>query len=141
MQTIQEMILAVKNDPDPLCAIMELLDAAGIKLLGFYLSSENDGPLHLITNDLEKTVNILSTAGYKLKNNEVIACVLPNHPGAMKAILKPIKAAGIHINYLYPCLTSGQSPVLILNTDKNKETINLLLENWIRVLDQEIYYI
>ena len=141
MQTVQEIILAVKNDPDPLCAIIQLLDAAGIQLLGFYLSSENDGPLHMITNDLEKTRNILSTSGYKLKSNDVIACVLPNHPGALTAILKPIKTAGIHINYLYPCLTRSQNPVLILNTDKNKETINLLLENWIRVLDQEIYYI
>ncbi|RPI78041.1 MAG: hypothetical protein EHM45_06970 [Desulfobacteraceae bacterium] len=137
MQTIQEILLAAKNDPDALCALLGLLDAASIKLLGFYFSSENPGgSLHLIANDFEKTRNILSTAGYELKCKDAIACVLPNHPGALNAVLKPIKAAGIHIHYLYPCLIRDQSPVLILHTEKNKETIDLLLENWIRVLDQ-----
>ena len=73
--------------------------------------------------------------------NEVIACETPHHPGGMNAVLKPLKSANINVDYIYPCIGTGNITVLIIGVGSVEETLDVMKDNWIRVLGNELYNI
>jgi len=60
----------------------------------------------------------------------------------MLAVLRPLKAAGINVHYLYSHLgrVSDQA-VVILGVDKPKEAQKVLKQNWVHTLGKEAYHI
>jgi len=99
MKTIREINLDIKNEPGQLSAISEILNADGINILAFHVpASGKSGKLRFVTNDPDRALNVLKTAGFDTKVNETIACVVPRHPGGFNTILKSLKTAQININ-------------------------------------------
>jgi len=142
MKTVKQIDLLLKNEPGTLSAVSDLLGVNGINIIAFYVVTERDeGKLHFVANDPEKAINVLRTAGYKIEIKEVIACEAPHHPGGMNAVLKPLKAAKINVDYIYPCLGTGDITVLILGVGPIERSLKILEDNWIRVLGSELYHI
>lgn len=140
MKTVKEIDLFLKNEPGQLSRVSEVLGANGINILAFYVSTEGDqGKLRFVANDPEKAINVLKTAGYKINMQEVIACETPHHPGGLNAVLKPLKAARINVDYIYPCIGTGEMTVLIIGLGPVKEALKIMEDNWIRVLGSELY--
>ena len=140
MKTVKEIDLVLKNEPGQLSLVSDLLGANGINIIAFYVSTEGEeGRLRFVANDPEKAINVLKTAGYDLKVEEVIACETPHHPGGLNAVLKPLKSANINVDYIYPCLGTGNITVLIIGVGPVKEVLNIMEDNWIRVLGDELY--
>ncbi len=140
MKSVQEIELFLKNEPGQLSAISELLGANGINIIAIYVSAaEKGGKLRFVANDPQKASNILKTAGYQLTTHEVIACETPHHPGGLNAVLKPLKAAEINVDYIYPCIGTGSITVLILGVDSVGNAVKVMEENWIRVLGSDLY--
>ena len=92
-----------------------------------------------MVDDPEKAVNVLNAAGYDLQVTDVIACELPDHPGGLNAILNPLKSANIDMDYIYPCLGTGEATILIIVAGALKEALGVMEENWIRVIGSELY--
>jgi len=142
MTTVKEIYLILKNEPGQLSTVSDMLGANGVNIVAFYVSTVKDkGTLRFVANDPEKAINVLKTAGYKIEVNEVIACETPHHPGGMNAILKPLKSANINVDYIYPCIGTGDSTVLIMGVGSVEEALKLMQDNWIRVLGDELYNI
>ena len=142
MKTIKQINLLLKNEPGTLSGVSDLLGANGINIIAFYVSTEKDeGKLHFVANDPDKAINVLKTAGYSIEVRDVIACVTPHHPGGLNAVLKPLKAANINVDNIYPCIGTGDITVLILGVGPVKEALEVMEDNWIRVLDDELYHI
>jgi hypothetical protein len=140
MKTIKEIGLVAENGSDTLSLVSELFDDNGIRMIGFYVHNEGKKcGLRIVVDDPEKAENILNTAGYNPKVTDVIACELPDHPGGLSAILNPIKSANIHMDYIYPCLGTGETTILIIVTSALKEALGVMEENWIRVFGSELY--
>ncbi len=140
MKCVEEIDLYLKNEPGQLCAISELLGANGINIIALYVSAEEkEGKLRFVANDPKKAFNILKTAGYQIQTHDVMACETPHHPGGLNAVLKPLKAGGINVDYIYPCIGTGDITVLILGVDAIDEAVKVMEENWIRVLGDEFY--
>ena len=141
MKTVKQIDLFLENRPGTLSEVSELLGNNGINIIAFYVVTEADkGILHFISNDPEKTVNVLKTAGYELETKDVLACVTPHHPGGMNAILKPLKSADINVEYIYPCVGTGDITVLVLGTGPAEKVVGILQDNWIRILGEELYH-
>jgi len=142
MKTVKQIDLLLKNEPGTLAMLSELLGVNGINIIAFYVTTEKDeGRLHFVANDPDKAVNVLKTAGYKIDEQDVIACETPHHPGGLNAVLKPLKAAKINVDYIYPCIGTGETTVLILGVGPVKEALKIMEDNWIRVLGSELYHI
>jgi hypothetical protein len=141
MKTVKQINLLLKNKPGTLSGVSDLLGANGINIIAFYVSTEKDeGKLHFFANDPDKAINVLKTAGYSLEVRDVIACETPHHPGGLNAVLKPLKAANINVDYIYPCIGTGDITVLILGVGPVKQALKVMEENWIRVLDEDLYH-
>ena len=59
----------------------------------------------------------------------------------MNAILKPLKSANINVDYIYPCIGTGDITVLIMGVGAVEKALKLMQDNWIRVLGDELYNI
>ncbi len=142
MKTVKQIDLLLKNEPGSLSAVSDLLGANGINIIAFYVVTEKDeGKLHFVSNDPERAMNVLKTAGYRIQKKNVIACETPNHPGGLNAVLKPLKIAGINVDYIYPCIGTGDISVLILGVGPVEKALKVMEGNWIRVLGEELYHI
>jgi len=142
---VKEINLVLKNEPGQLSLVSEILGSSGVNIIAFYVSTEGDeGSLRFVANDPERAATLLKARGYRVRAEEVIACETPNHPGGLNSILKPLKKEGINVDYIYPCLSRlGSEPtaILILGVaapDRDR-TIAALRDNWIRLLDEELY--
>lgn len=141
MKTVKQVDLLLKNEPGTLSVVSDLLGANGINIIAFYVATEKDvGRLHFIANDPDKAINVLKTAGYAIEEQDVIACETPHHPGGLNAILKPLKAAGINVDYIYPCLGTGDITVLVLGVGPIEKALQVMEDNWIRVLGDDLYH-
>ncbi len=52
----------------------------------------------------------------------MIAVEIPDHPGALRAVLKPLKEENINVLYFYTFLGRGESgqPIVIIGVDKTE---------------------
>jgi hypothetical protein len=76
-----------------------------------------------------------------VSETDVIAVEVPDHPGGLRAVLKPLREAKINVLYFYTFLGRGESgyPVVIIGVDKTKEAIEALNKNWVHTFGKEIY--
>ena len=94
-----------------------------------------------VSDDPDKTVTVLKSKGYSVRESSVIAVEAPDHPGGLQAVLKPLKEADVNVLYLYPYLGRGESgqPIIIVGVDKTEEALELMKKNWVHTFGDEIY--
>lgn len=143
--SVKEIDLILKNEPGQLSSVSEILGSNGVNIIAFYAYSKGDeGGLKFVANDPERAITVLQSRGYKINTKEVIACETPNHPGGLNSILKPLKKANINVDYVYPCLssqgTNGEAILILGVASQDMErTLSVLKENWIIVIDEDLY--
>ena len=139
---IKQISVSLDNTPGMFLAVSECLGAEGINIRAISVADTSDiSMVRFVTDNPEKTVNVLKSRGYSLKETDVIAVEVPDHPGGLQAVLKPLKASNINVMFFYPYLGRGESgqPIVILGVDKIEEAIKVLKKNWIHTYGQEIY--
>ena len=139
---IKQISLSLENVPGAFLAVSECLANEGINIRAISVADTSDiSTVRFVADDPEKTANVLRSHGYSVKETDVIAVEVPDHPGGVQAVLKPLNAANINVLYLYPYLGRGESgqPIIIVGVDKTEEAIAVLTKNWVRTFGKEIY--
>ena len=140
--SVRQISVSLENVPGKLLAISEYLGAEGINIRAISVADTSDiSTVRFVVDDPDKCVNVLRSHGYSLRETDVMAVEVPDHPGGLQAILKPLKAANINVLYLYPYLgrrESGQ-PIVIVGVNQTEDAANVLKKNWVQTLGREIY--
>ena len=142
MSVVKQVSVSLDNTSGKLLAVSEYLRVEGINIRAVSVADTSDiSTVRFVTDDPKKTVDVLKSRGYALRESDVIAVEVPDHPGGLLAILKPLMAAGINVLYLYTFLGRGESgqPIVILGVDKTAEALKALEQNWVHTFGQEIY--
>jgi hypothetical protein len=140
--SVKQISVSLDNVPGKFLAVSECLGVEGINIRAISVADTSDiSTVRFVTDDPQKTLNVLKSHGYSIKEIEVIAVEVPDHPGGLQAILKPLKTANINVLYFYPYLGRGKSgqPIVILGVDKTEEAVNVLNKNWVQTFGKEIY--
>jgi hypothetical protein len=140
---ITQLSVSLENVPGALSHISELLGREGVNIRAISVADTSDiSTVRFLVDDPVKAKNILKGNGFSPKETGVLAVETPDHPGGLNAVLKPLKAAGINVHYLYPHLgrISGQA-IVILGVDQTEEAQKVLQQNWVRTLGKEVYTI
>jgi hypothetical protein len=140
--SVKQISVSLDNTPGKFLEISEYMGTEGINIRAISVADTADiSTVRFVTDNPEKTVNVLKSHGYAIKETEVLALEVPDHPGGLQAILKPLKAAAINVHYLYPYLGRGESgqPIIIVGVDKTDEAVNILQKNWVHLFGKEIY--
>ena len=140
--SVTQVSVSLDNVPGKFLAVSEYLRLEGINIRAISVADTSDiSTVRFVTDDPKKTADVLKSHGYGIKETEVIAVEVPDHPGGLVAILKPLKTADINVLYLYSFLGRGESgqPIVILGVDKTQEALNMLKQNWVHTFGNEIY--
>jgi len=139
---VKQISISLDNVPGRLLDVSQLLGAEGINIRAISVADTSDiSTVRFVTDNPEKTTNVLKSHGYSVKETDVTAVEVPDHPGGFQAILKPLKGANINVLYLYPFLGRGESgqPIVIVGVNKTEEAIEILKKNWVHTFGKEIY--
>jgi len=139
--TIKQLSISLENTPGKLSYISEILGKEGVNIRAISVADTSDiSTVRFVVDDPKRAINILKSNNFSIKETDVLAVETPDHPGGLNAVLKPIKAAGINVHYLYPFLgRSGDQAIVILGADNIEETDRILKENWVHTLGKEVY--
>ncbi len=139
---VKQISVSLDNVPGMFLKVSECLGNEGINIRAISVADTSDiSTVRFVPDDPSKTMTVLKSLGYSVKETNVIAVEIPDHPGALQAVLKPLNAADINVLYLYPYLGRGESgqPIVILGIDKSQEAIEILKKNWVNTFGEEIY--
>lgn len=139
---VRQISVSLDNVPGQFLAVSECLGMEGINIRAITVADTSDmSTVRFVTDDPKRTADVLRSNGYSIKETDVIAAEVPDHPGGLQAILRPLKAGNINVLYFYPYLGRGESgsPIVIIGVDKTEEALNLLKANWIQTFGSEIY--
>ena len=140
--SVIQISVVLENVPGMLLDVSERLGAEGINIRAISVADTSDvSTVRFVSDDPKKTANVLKSQGYSVKERDVLAVEVPDHPGGLQAILKPLKASGINVHYLYPYLGRGESGqlIIIMGLDGTEEALELLKKNWVHTFGREIY--
>jgi len=140
--SIQQISVSLENVPGQFLDVSECLGTEGINIRAISVADTSDiSTVRFVTDDPPKTARVLTSHGYSVKERDVIAVEVPDHPGGLRAVLKPLHGAKINVLYLYPYLGRGESgqPIVILGVDKTEKAIEVLKKNWVHTFGKEIY--
>ncbi len=139
---VKQISVTLENVPGKFLDVSECLGTEGINIRAISVADTSDmSTVRFVTDDPTKTANVLKSHGYSLRVTDVLAVEVPDHPGGLRAVLKPLKSANINVLYLYPFLGRGESgqPIVILGVDKTQEALEVLQKSWVHTFGKEIY--
>jgi hypothetical protein len=139
---VKQISVTLDNVPGTFLGISECLGDEGINIRAISVADTSKvSTVRFVTDDPVKTANVLKSNGYKTHIDEVIAVEIPDHPGGMRAVLKPLKVSGINVLYFYPFLGRGEDwqPIVILGVDRTEDAMEILHKNWVKTFGDEIY--
>ena len=139
---VKQISVSLDNVPGKFLEVSEYLGTEGINIRAISVADTSDiSTVRFVPDDPQKTINVLRSHGYSVKETDVIAVEVPDHPGGLQAVLKPLKRANINVLYLYPYLGRGESgePIIIVGVDRTEEAITVLQKNWVHTFGEEIY--
>ncbi len=143
MKTLREIAVQLENKPGSLSQLSELLGANGINILALTVRTEGlTGTLNFVVPEPDRVVNILQAAGFSPSLREILAAEAPHHPGGLNALLKPLRRAGINVEYLYSFIGSheaGDRTIILLGVDNPSAAYNALAEEWIQLYGEELF--
>ena len=140
--SVKQVSITLDNIPGQFLRVSECLGAEGINIRAISVADTSEvSTVRFVTDNPQKTINVLKSHGYSVRERDVIAVEIPDHPGALRAVLKPLKTSNINVLYLYTFLGKGESgqSIVIVGVDKTEEAIKVLKKNWVHAFGEEIY--
>lgn len=139
---VKQISVSLENVPGKFLGVSECLGREGVNIRAISVADTSDvSTVRFVTDNPQKTANVLISHGYSIKETDVLAVEVPDHPGALQAVLKPLRDANINVLYFYTYLGKGESgqPIVIIGVDKTREALDALKKNWVHTFGEEIY--
>ncbi|MFC1980707.1 ACT domain-containing protein [Chloroflexota bacterium] len=140
--SVKQISVSLENVPGQLLGVSQCLGTEGINIRAISVADTSDiSTVRFVSDDPQKTANVLRSHGYSVRETDALAVEVPDHPGGLRAVLKPLEEANINVLYLYPYLGRGESgqAIIIVGVDKTQEAIAVLKNNWVHTFGKEIY--
>ena len=139
---VVQISVSLDNSPGKFLEISEILRTERINIRAISVADTADmSTVRFVTDNAARTASVLKSRGFAVKETNVIAVEVPDHPGGLAAVLKPLRSANINVLFLYPYLGRGESgqAIIIVEVDKIQEAIEVLERNWVKTYGKEIY--
>ena len=139
---VRQISVFMENRTGRLQEITGTLAEAKINLRALSLADTSDfGILRIIVDRPDDAVKILRDAGFTIRENVVIACVISDDPGGLNAILNSLAKEGISVEYMYGFLGKHENEaVMIIRVQNTEKAIETLLEDDFTLLKGENIY-
>ncbi len=138
---LEQLTISLSNEAGELSKISDILGDEGINIKAITAAVQGGSAcIHLVADDSTKALEILTARGYKLEKRQVVAVETPDHPGGLNAVLKPLKAHNINVEFLYPAIGKlRKDAVLIIGAYPLEDAVKALREHYITILEKELF--
>ena len=119
--TVKQISIFLENKPGQLAGICRALAAADINIATLSLADTAEfGIVRMIVDDHVKGCEVLSAAGFAVRETDVVMATVPNRPGGMAEITARLDSAGADIEYSYAyALGDGDKAILVFRFRDN----------------------
>ena len=125
----KELWVSADNTPGVLARLTAPMAESGININSWCgYSMDNKSYFMFITDNNEKTKEMLKASGYNYEEKDVIVYETGNEVGAMFKASQQLTNAGINIDYNYAtcCGTPGCQTWIVFNTSDNNKALSIL---------------
>lgn len=138
---IKQLRLETANVSGKLSYISDVLGNHGVNIRAISVGQESTdiSSICIVVDDPKKAKNALSTEEIEYLESDVLAVEMPDHPGGMNAVLRPLRDAKINVMTMYPYIGRASSPIIIIDVDNLKAATEVLKRNWVKLWDKELY--
>ena len=127
---VTQISVFLENRPGTLREATSILSEAGINLRALNIAETSDyGVLRLITEDPERTAEVLREQGFLAARTTVLELQVPDEPGGLDRVLRVIAENGFDIEYMYSIMVSqGGSAGMIFRVRETEKLWEILKE-------------
>ena len=138
---IKQLRLETANVSGKLSYISDVLGKHGVNIRAISVGQESTdiSSICIVVDDPKKAKNALSTEEIEYLESDVLAVEMPDHPGGMNAVLRPLRDAKINVMTMYPYIGRASNPIIIIDVDNLKAATDVLKRNWVKIWDKELY--
>ena len=139
--SIKQLRFKTQNISGKLSHLSNVLGEQGVNIRAISVSQESTeiSDVCVVVDDPKKAKDALSAKEIEFEEADVLAVEMPDHPGGMNAVLRPLKDAGINVITMYPYIGRASNPVMILEVDHLKKATEVLKRNWVKIWDKGVY--
>ena len=128
--TIKQISIFLENKPGQLAGSCRALAQAGINIATLSLAEASEfGIVRMIVDDHVKGVDVLTKAGFAVRETDVVMVTVPDRPGGMAELMEKFDRVGVDIEYSYAyALGQGEKAVLVFKFSDNAKALAALGE-------------
>src|SRR5208337_2312709 len=139
---VKQISIFLENKKGRLYEALDRLAKAKINIRALSIADTSEfGILRLIVTEPDKVKKALEKSGFTVRENNVIAIGVSDHPGGLSEALKILNDAQINVEYLYAFVEkTAQKAVVVIRTENTDAAVKALKDGGITVLSaKEIY--
>ena len=126
---VNQIAVFLENRAGRLLSLSKALSDAKIDLVSLNIADTSDfGNVRMITSDNQKAIDALKSAGFVVKENELIGIEVDDVPGGLTRVLEGLAGSDIDIEYLYSYAKSNSSKATILVKTADLDKANKILK-------------
>jgi hypothetical protein len=127
---LQQLSVFLENKPGTLKKALTVLAEAKINISSLTLADTKEyGILRLLIKDWEKAKTALGKGGFTVKQTEVLAVEVEDRPGGLAAVLPPVEAAGVNVEYMYAFSTGSKGKAVLIFRFSDLDKASAALKN------------
>jgi hypothetical protein len=112
---LNQISVFLENKAGRLADATAAIADAGVNVRAISIADTADfGILRVIVDRPDAALAALSRAGFTTGNADVLSLEIADRPGALAAILKAFKEAGVNIEYLYASLEKNADKAVVI---------------------------
>jgi hypothetical protein len=95
---MKQITVLLKNEPGALSTVCDAVEKVGVNIISLFGGGLNEeGLVHLITEDEKTTQKVLKNAGYDPIVSEILVARVPDKPGELAKVIRKLAHAKINI--------------------------------------------
>ncbi len=139
---VKQISVFIETRTGRLEEITDVLCRANVNIRALSLADTSDfGILRLIVDKPDEAEKKLRAAGFTLRENDVIACAVDDHPGGLYRVLRILAQNNISVEYMYGLLERHtDKAVMIMRIEEPDIAIKALESNRVDILTGKDVY-
>ncbi len=139
---VKQISIFLENKKGRLYEALDKLAKAKINIRALSIADTSEfGILRLIVTEPDKVKKALEKSGFTVRENNVIAIGVSDHPGGLSEALKILNDEDINVEYLYAFVEkTAEKAVVVIRTENPDAAVKALTDGGIKVLSaKEVY--
>ena len=127
--SIEQLSVFVENKPGKLVEALETIAGAGIDLRALSLADTADfGILRVIVDKPARALEVLQSAGYLVRSNNVLPVPVGDKPGGLAAVMRILADSNIDVEYTYAFVSHEKDRAYVILRVADNDVASRVLE-------------